>query len=187
MASVLPPAATYTPNLPKETITEGKLSLAQLEAVVYAGQAHQEFLDDKVDADAATKLGLKDGTAYRRGFFIGDGTGVGKGREIGGIILDNQRQGRKKAIWISEKSGLLEAAKRDFEGVGGDPALVFGQKATKATEATINNGDGILFTTYTTLKMGGDKPASGKPATKGQLEKGLSAWHARGPEQWRGW
>ena len=171
MASVLPPAATYTPNLPKETITEGKLSLAQLEAVVYAGQAHQEFLDDKVDADAATKLGLKDGTAYRRGFFIGDGTGVGKGREIGGIILDNQRQGRKKAIWISEKSGLLEAAKRDFEGVGGDPALVFGQKATKATEATINNGDGILFTTYTTLKMGGDKPASGKPATKGQLEK----------------
>ncbi|CDS48894.1 Probably methylase/helicase [Polaromonas sp. CG9_12] len=62
MASVLPPAATYTPNLPRDTITEGKLSIAQLEAVVYAGQAHGEFLDK----DAK-------GIEYRRGFFIGDG------------------------------------------------------------------------------------------------------------------
>ena len=80
MAAVDPPPVTYSPNLPQEVITSGKLSLAQLEAVVYAGQAHEQILPNGV----------------RRGFFIGDGTGVGKGREISGIILDNMRQGRKK-------------------------------------------------------------------------------------------
>jgi hypothetical protein len=72
---------------------------------------------------------------YRRGFFIGDGTGVGKGREIGGIILDNLRQGRKKHVWVSEKQGLHQRrAKRDFKGVGGDPSLIFNQNKTKAED-----------------------------------------------------
>ena len=73
---MLPPAPIYKPNLPASTITSGALSDAQLEAVVYAGQAHQDFLD----------------SGDRRGFFIGDGTGVGKGREVAGIILDNLMQ-----------------------------------------------------------------------------------------------
>ena len=29
------------------------------------------------------------------GFFIGDGAGVGKGRQISGIILDNYARGRR--------------------------------------------------------------------------------------------
>ena len=33
---------------------------------------------------------------------IGSGTGFGKGNAIAGIILDNFRQGRKKAVWISK-------------------------------------------------------------------------------------
>ena len=33
----------------------------------------------------------------RRGYFIGDGTGVGKAPQIAGIILDNMRRaGRKR-------------------------------------------------------------------------------------------
>jgi hypothetical protein len=32
---------------------------------------------------------------------IGDGTGVGKGRQSAAIILDNWLQGRRKAVWIS--------------------------------------------------------------------------------------
>ena len=50
MASVLPPAATYTPNLPKSTIAKGLLSLAQLESVVYAGQSHEQELELEVHA-----------------------------------------------------------------------------------------------------------------------------------------
>lgn len=35
------------------------------------------------------------------GFFIGDGAGVGKGRQIAGIILDNFARGRRRAVWLS--------------------------------------------------------------------------------------
>ena len=70
MAAVEPPDPTYSPKLPKELITSGKLSEAQLEAIVYAGQSFEQTLPNEA----------------RRGFFIGDGTGVGKGREISGIL-----------------------------------------------------------------------------------------------------
>ena len=167
MASVLPPTPTYTPNLPKATIIEGKLSLAQIEAVVYAGQAHSQVLEQKTEAATLKGMGLegkgvREGVPYRRGFFIGDNTGVGKGREIGGIILDNLRQGRKKAVWISEKQPLMEDAKRDFKAVGGDEGLVFNQNKT-GIDGTIEVGNGVLYTTYHTLKMS----AKAAPAAAG--------------------
>ena len=173
LSSVLPPAPTYTPNLPKATITEGMLSLAQLEAVVYTGQAHEQFLDQVVD-DESLKMypELTKGEKYRRGFYIGDGTGVGKGREIAGVIVDNLRQGRKKAVWISEKQPLIEDAKRDFAGVGGKPDLIFAHKDTTAN-GTIDSKDGVLFTTYHTLR------SAAKSATEpGGFEKGdvVSLW-----------
>ena len=115
MAAVEPPTPTYTPNLPEEVVKYGKLSIAQLEAVVYAGQSHGQILPD----------------GQRRGFFIGDGTGVGKGREISGIILDNMRQGRKKAVWISKNNDLFKDAKRDFGNIGGDTDLLFSLKKIK--------------------------------------------------------
>ena len=90
MAAIVPPEPTYTPNLPEELITEGKLADIQLEAVVYAGQAHEDFLP-----------ALEGEEAMRWGVFIGDGTGVGKGRELAGIIFDNFRKGRRKAIWFT--------------------------------------------------------------------------------------
>lgn len=136
MAAVSPPDPTYTPNLPKNVITKGLLSDAQLESVVYAGQAHEQF--------------LRDGKT-RRGFFLGDGTGVGKGRQISGVIMDNMRQGRKKAVWISKKKELIEDAKRDFGDLGGDPAMIFGQSKHK-TNDVIAAKAGILFSAYPTLR-----------------------------------
>lgn len=35
----------------------------------------------------------------RAGFLIGDGAGVGKGRTVAGIILENYLKGRKKSLW----------------------------------------------------------------------------------------
>lgn len=137
MAAVEPPDPTYTPNLPKEIVEEGKLSIAQLEAVVYAGQAHQQVLP----------------SGERRGFFIGDGTGVGKGREISGIILDNMRQGRKKAVWVSVNMPLMKDAQRDFGDIGGDPNLIFDLHKIKLG-TPIKQQEGILFTTYRTLAEG---------------------------------
>ncbi|QCO07304.1 strawberry notch-like NTP hydrolase domain-containing protein [Azospirillum argentinense] len=69
MAAVLPPEPRYSPHFPESVILEGRLSLAQLEAVIYAGQAHGEFLPASPGE-----------TPCRAGYAIGDGTGVGKGR-----------------------------------------------------------------------------------------------------------
>jgi len=137
MAAVESPEPTYTPNLPKEVIQEGKLSIAQLESVVYAGQSHQQTLPN----------------GQRRGFFIGDGTGVGKGREISGIILDNMRQGRKKAVWVSKNYPLFNDARRDFGDIGGNPELIFDFSKIKLG-VPVKQKEGVLFTTYTTLGQG---------------------------------
>jgi hypothetical protein len=167
MATVLPPKPTYTPNLPVTTITgfpldpkqpkmlDGGVSIAQIEPVVYAGQAHAELLPTAGESEKPA----------RKGYFIGDGTGVGKGREIGAIILDNIRQGRKRHVWVSEKQGLMRDAKRDFKGVGGDEALIFNQNKHPTTikdkEGNVTglgdipaDKDGIIFTTYATLRQG---------------------------------
>ncbi|HET6719577.1 MAG TPA: strawberry notch family protein, partial [Rhodocyclaceae bacterium] len=151
MSAVEPPAPTYTPNLPAEVIKDGLLSLAQLEAIVYAGQAHSETLPN----------------GERRGFFIGDGTGVGKGREISGIILDNLRQGRKKAVWISFSEGLINDAMRDFSGVGGNEKLIFWQGKTKPS-LPITAKDGILFSSYSTLKSAEKKQANDQGQKQGR-------------------
>lgn len=143
MGAVEPPAPSYQPHLPPEVIDQGLLSLAQLETVVYAGDAHAEILPD----------------GFRKGYFIGDGTGVGKGREISGVILDNLMQGRQKAVWISFNDGLINDAKRDFAAVGGDPDLIFWHGKTKPGQEIQRDG-GILFTTYTTLRSGQKRQAT---------------------------
>ena len=130
MAAVDPPDPWYKPKLPKKMITSGALSVAQLEAVVYAGQSFTVTLPD----------------GSTRGFFIGDGTGVGKGRTISGIITDQLAQGRGngKAVWVSMNEGLKKDAERDWEDIGNDPegaVKIFSQKKT-----------GPSFTAYTTLR-----------------------------------
>lgn len=136
MSTVLPPKVNYRPSLPKEIVTEGKLSDAQLESIVLSGHSHNQTLK----------------TGERSGFFIGDGTGVGKGRQIAGVIFDNWNQGRKKALWLSEKSGLLKDAQRDLAGIGFDPEKAFGLHKVKLGQP-IQAKDGVLFATYDTLKV----------------------------------
>jgi hypothetical protein len=62
----LPPCCT-------ELGSHSKLSTIQLETVLYTGQRHEQLLPN----------------GQRGGFFIGDGTGVGKGRQIAGMhVID---------------------------------------------------------------------------------------------------
>jgi hypothetical protein len=44
MASVAPPKPSYRPMLPANIVANGLLSDAQLETIIYAGEAHDEFL-----------------------------------------------------------------------------------------------------------------------------------------------
>ena len=133
MRSVPLPDIKEKPLIPQSTIDDGRLSDAQMEAVTLAVNSFSHILPNGV----------------RRGFFIGDGTGVGKGREISGIIMDtlSRGAGNGKAVWISDKHSLIKDAIRDWQGLGNDSKDIFPQERFDAKQ-TIDRKKGILFTAY---------------------------------------
>ena len=155
MASVAPPKPSYRPRLPANVLS--LLSGAQLETLIYAGEAHADHLsgawtvDDTLDVVTAAAEDAKGAVRFRRGFMIGDGTGVGKGREAAGIILDNWLQGRRKALWISKSDKLIEDAQRDWSALGMERLLITPlSRFPQGKPITLRQG--ILFTTYATLR-----------------------------------
>jgi hypothetical protein len=84
-------------------VSGGLLSNLQLEAVLYACQRHEMLLP---------------GGTTRAGFLLGDGAGVGKGRQIAGIIYENFIRGRRRAVWLSASADLAFDARRDFSDIG---------------------------------------------------------------------
>ena len=157
MASVRPPLPSYRPLVPKRLIENGILSDAQLETIIYAGEAHGEMLagrycvDESLDNLTLAKDGDTNAMQFRKGFFLGDGTGSGKGRQAAGIILDNWLRGRRKAVWISKSDKLIEDAQRDWSALGEEKLLIVPQSRYRQG-TPIRIAEGILFTTYATLR-----------------------------------
>jgi hypothetical protein len=158
MASAPPPAPTYRPVLPEAIVADGRLSDAQLETVVYAGEAHARVLPgwwSSTEAQHRLTPAREDTPGafqLRQGFMLGDGTGCGKGRQAAAVIADNMAQGRMRAVWISKNDPLLEDARRDWSDLGGSPADITPQSAWKQGEA-IRMDRGVLFSTYATLRQ----------------------------------
>ena len=157
MASVAPPKPSYLPHLPANIIVNGSLSDAQLESIIYAGEAHSEFLagswtvDATFDVVAAARDDAENAVRFRRGWFLGDGTGAGKGRQVAGILLDNWLKGRRRAIWISKSDKLIEDAQRDWSALGMERLLVTPLSRFRLG-TLVQLAEGVLFTTYATLR-----------------------------------
>ncbi len=133
LANVEPPPLRYRPRLPKDLSETGKLSAMQLERIIYAGQAHEQRLAD----------------GSRAGISIGDGTGTGKTATLAGVILDNWFQRRRRAVWFSVKTDLIEAVSDEFKRLGLAPPIKLINDFP--TDQEIDIQDGIVFCTYRSL------------------------------------
>ncbi|MDX3966799.1 MAG: strawberry notch family protein [Bradyrhizobium sp.] len=157
MASVAPPKPSYRAHLPAAVVADGLLSDAQLESVIYAGEAHAGFLagswtvDETFDIVAAAPDDAEAAVRFRRGWMLGDGTGAGKGRQVAGVLLDNWLKGRRRAVWVSKSDKLIEDAQRDWSALGQERLLI--TPLARFRQGTpIRLEQGILFTTYATLR-----------------------------------
>jgi len=157
MASVAPPRPSYRPHLPANVISDGLLSDAQIESVIYAGEAHGRHLagswtvDETFDVVSAAPDNAEATVRFRRGWFLGDGTGAGKGRQAAGVLLDNWLQGRRRALWVSKSDKLIEDAQRDWSALGQERLLITPLSRFRQG-APIKLEQGVLFTTYATLR-----------------------------------
>ncbi|MGJ0427311.1 strawberry notch-like NTP hydrolase domain-containing protein [Methylocystis sp.] len=157
MASVAPPKPAYRPHLPENVIELGLLSDAQIESVIYAGEAHSDHLagaflvNESFDTVSVAPDDAEKAVRFRRGYYLGDGTGAGKGRQVAGVVLDNWLKDRRKALWISKSDKLLEDAQRDWAALGQEKLQIVPQSRFKQG-APIRLHEGVLFTTYSTLR-----------------------------------
>ncbi|XP_029071822.1 protein strawberry notch homolog 2 isoform X3 [Monodon monoceros] len=144
LSSVPPPDITYA--LALASSDSGALSALQLEAITYACQQHEVLLPG----------------GQRAGFLIGDGAGVGKGRTVAGIILENYLRGRKKALWFSVSNDLKYDAERDLRDIAAPGIAVHALSKIKYGDNTTS--EGVLFATYSALI--GESQAGGQHRTR---------------------
>nr|XP_054771437.1 uncharacterized protein LOC129279369 [Lytechinus pictus] len=151
------PSYKLASSIPHRIIEDGKLSNLQLEGIQYACQRHQKILAN----------------GCRAGFFMGDAAGVGKGRQISGIILDNYVRGRRKHIWFSISADLRVDAQRDVSDLGCHIKIIEGcqhlDRETRAFGLSASMKEGIVFSTYATLVSSVQKGVTGRQSRLKQL------------------
>jgi hypothetical protein len=155
MGSISAPKPDAVPQLPDGLIAKGLLSAAQAETLIYAASAHARDLPGRFEPEdkGCSLKASAEGQVYRQGYFLGDGTGAGKGRQVACVILDRWVRGERRHIWISKNEALLEDARRDWAALGGLP-IDIQPLASWKLGTPIAMRDGILFVTYPTLRSG---------------------------------
>eukprot|EP00899_Mesostigma_viride_P020862 jgi/Mesvir1/28778/Mv09258-RA.2 len=158
LGQIHPPNPTYSHYL-KDIVANGVLSSLQLETVVYANMRFGSTLPD----------------GSRAGFFLGDGAGVGKGRQVAALIVNHMRAPDvrgSRVLWVSVSTDLKWDADRDLKDVDPTSRIPLYPEGTKSlpfkgklSEQGI--GGGVLFITYSLLvsaRAGGGGAADPAPA-----------------------
>ena len=155
MGSIAAPMPESVPQLPNGLVAKGLLSAAQAETLIYAASAHARDLPARFEPEdkGCSLKASAEGQTYRQGYFLGDGTGAGKGRQVASVILDRWVRGERRHIWISKNEALLEDARRDWAALGGLP-IDIQPLASWKLGTSIAMREGILFVTYPTLRSG---------------------------------
>lgn len=139
-------------------VLEGKLSPLQAEGVALATTRFNRVFTS-VPSGSVTTSGL----VQRAGFFLGDGAGIGKGRQIAATIRDAfcRNHGHGRQLWISTSRELIEDAKRDLKDVGchvdiHDGVDLLGKTGVNGKGLGLSGslGKGVLFITYSLLVSG---------------------------------
>eukprot|EP00434_Breviolum_minutum_P007886 symbB.v1.2.006958.t1/scaffold416.1/size293898/17 len=156
----LPPLSpTEVLYLPVEVAKERLLSGPQLESVTYAARRFRTHLPSGV----------------RAGYYLGDGTGCGKGRVIAGLVWHLWNSGAKRHVWLSASNDLLADATRDFNDIGAELPLC---NLSSRSYGPIHGGggldaegNGIIFASYHLLVAGKTSAHGISPETSrlGQL------------------
>lgn len=170
MAATDEPDIVMQPNIPWELVRTGELTEVQINAVALAAQAHERFLAD----------------GSRQGFFIGDGTGVGKGREIAATILHHWNSGVKRMVWLSYKDDLIEDAKRDLRDLNADIPIMSIKKFKKGQAIEPKFKEGIVFIPYTTLAQSAAPAVQQKDGNKAKDSKAADFYRMQQLAEWAG-
>ena len=112
----------------------------------------------------------------RKGFFLGDGAGVGKGRQLAGVIFENWAQGRRRHLWFSASADLHLDAQRDLADIGA--SVIDCHKQLTVKKGRIQQSDGVIFSTYNGLisSIGGGGGVGGGARKRQRRLDLLVAW-----------
>jgi predicted RNA methylase len=131
---------------------DGVLSDAQLESIIYAGEAHMAGMplgcvDGRchLGPSSAPRPTTRQGAVqFRRGWFLGDGTGAGKGRQVAGIILDNYAEGPPPRALDLEVGQAARRRAARLVGAGAGEIARHAAVALPAGGTSVKLGEGHL-------------------------------------------
>ncbi len=155
LRAVLPPPFDEENDylcLPESSLSG--LSSPQIEACFLAAARFRTFLP----------------SGKRAGFFLGDGTGCGKGRVVAASLLHLWNLGQRRHVWVSVSADLIQDAKRDLDDVGAGHIPILDMKSVpvgttideyrgnaigkgKKVSSEPWKGEGIVFVTYALLAL----------------------------------
>ena len=177
----------------RQLAQQEKLSPLQVEGAGLAIQRHCRIFNKTCgngnDVTATSSWGNNDKSTnrawkskhVRAGFFLGDGAGIGKGRQIAAVLHDSlsrsyveaipqslsnsssslmtptkKRFYKRRHLWLSVSRELIEDARRDLEDIGCYAPVYDGvDELTNSKSSTQHSG--ILFITYAFLVTGKGK------------------------------